>query len=833
MKVKEIISATQWLPSRRYDHDKPLISVLLPTFRRGASGLFLKAARSVLNQSLSELELIIVDDASTDGTADQIQELIAGDDRVSCLRHPENVGLPAISEYEALMRARAAYLAFAFDDDEFYPHALQKLFDYALKNNSSIIHGHVDMHFFDKVTEKRLKISGFGRGDMPQSSLAGANYLSNNAVLLHRRVVEKIGFYDPHIAISRLCDWDLWRRISRCFDLVAVDVPVGRVLGPSTGDSLGHTYQMEPWQAIEWMNLPRNEQLLPENFGEYDVLEIPDTLSRQTRLAIEEIRENFKEKFWFSKQLKKHYFSIRPDSLEESPIENARILVVTSTHDASTSLYFDYLPHFYNQRIRIINSIQWHPEEMIGASAVIFIRHLLYFKEWVEYARKLKIPHYYFVDDNLILLRQEPAFKNDYLFFTNENVRKFLESFSGVLLSTYHLLDYFKENRLHENLIYYPPVAGHPVLYEPTGSDPKKNRGLRLAYFGGGHRLQPFKELVLPAVYEFSKHHPVELFIGGMSDNSFPSSENLNIYYFPYEVSYHLSLGRFAAKEIDVLLHPNSRTINNPYKTLNVLINAMAMNAIPVLSDEPPYDLLGPEKVALLSGQNRDSWLEAVQTVYEESSIVKGIRENLKQFCQKHYSGEANVAALDKILRTCPHPGLILRDSRYRTYVESVRHQVRRQEEYQIDEGSDSFSIVSPLGQPNSHIRISKRIQYQLIPKRNQWAGLEVLVGTHHRQAQGKIHLRIWAKSGVLLREIAVHLEKVRDNDWLKFRFPPIEESASISFNLEFRLTDPGPETMISFFENNHFENRSSRLFRRLGFIHQGNDLYCRIWYQS
>lgn len=225
MKVKNIIAPTQWFPSKKYNQSKPAVSVLLPTFRRGSSGLFLKAAHSVLNQSLSDLELIIIDDASTDGTSDQIRQLMENDDRVSCLRHPENVGLPAISEYEAFMRARADYLAFAFDDDQFYPTALQGLFNFAVSRDSSIVHGYVDIYVYNESVNQFENVSNFGRGGLPQSILIGTNYIANTAVLLHRRVVEKLGFYDPHVAIGRFCDWDLWRRISRCFLLLQLIFP--------------------------------------------------------------------------------------------------------------------------------------------------------------------------------------------------------------------------------------------------------------------------------------------------------------------------------------------------------------------------------------------------------------------------------------------------------------------------------------------------------------------------------------------------------------------------------------------------------------------------------
>ena len=158
MKVKDIIADTEWYPSRRYGVDRPRVSVLLPTFCRGQSGLFLRSARSVLEQSLAELELIIVDDASTDGTAGQIAELMARDERVSLLRHPRNVGLPAVSEYEAFRKARAEYLAFAFDDDEFCPGALAELLAAATAGGRAMVHGYVKLFVRDAATRREVGV---------------------------------------------------------------------------------------------------------------------------------------------------------------------------------------------------------------------------------------------------------------------------------------------------------------------------------------------------------------------------------------------------------------------------------------------------------------------------------------------------------------------------------------------------------------------------------------------------------------------------------------------------------------------------------------------------
>jgi glycosyltransferase involved in cell wall biosynthesis len=574
MKVGDIIRGTEWHPGPSYGRDQPLLSVLLPTFRRGKSGLFLKAGRSVLQQKLQELELIIVDDASTDGTADQIAQLMREDPRVSCLRHPQNVGLPAISEYEAFRRARAEHIAFAFDDDEFYPEALGGLLRQATELGKAFVHGYVELHASDGHGGVQ-KLQDFGRDKTPQSLLRSNNYISNNSVLLHRRVFETVGMYDPHVCMARLCDWDLFRRVAERYDVTRVDVAVGRVLGPSTSDSLGHTYVHESWLSAEWMNTPRDALLLPSTIEDYDVLAAPSSLSRSARLEIEELRPQFRSKFWFPAEAA---------SGRDEPADG-HILVVCASLDVSVTLYFDQLPQHYKQRVRIIHYSTWHsglPEEMVGASAVVFVRALFNFAHWIEQARRLGIPHYYFLDDNLMLLAQEPKYAADYGSYTDDNVREMLSSFSGVLLSTAPLVEYFEQKRLHGRLLLYPPVASRPEDHERGEPAPRDPGVLRVGFFGGGHRAEAFLAEVLPALRALGRRRRVELVTIGLAQGSVLAPE-LRVVQLEYEHTYDLALRRMMAHGLDVLVHPNSATVNNRYKTQHVLINAHLLGAAPVM----------------------------------------------------------------------------------------------------------------------------------------------------------------------------------------------------------------------------------------------------------
>src|SRR5215470_17496504 len=100
------------------------VSVIVPTFDRPD---FLRAAvRSVLNQTFSKLEVVVVDDASIIDLAPILDAF--HDDRIRYFRHSSNRG-EAAARNTGILNARGDYLAFLDDDDEWRPDKLQLQLD--------------------------------------------------------------------------------------------------------------------------------------------------------------------------------------------------------------------------------------------------------------------------------------------------------------------------------------------------------------------------------------------------------------------------------------------------------------------------------------------------------------------------------------------------------------------------------------------------------------------------------------------------------------------------------------------------------------------------------
>lgn len=100
----------------------PAVSVITPAFN--ARRFISETVRSVMTQTFSDLEMLIVDDCSKDDTAEIVRDLGRADARVRLIQHRENAG-PATARNTALEQAQGRYIAFLDSDDLWLPGKLE------------------------------------------------------------------------------------------------------------------------------------------------------------------------------------------------------------------------------------------------------------------------------------------------------------------------------------------------------------------------------------------------------------------------------------------------------------------------------------------------------------------------------------------------------------------------------------------------------------------------------------------------------------------------------------------------------------------------------------
>lgn len=131
----------------------PLVSVIIPTYNR--SGIVTRAISSVLNQKYQELEIIVVDNASVDNTAEVVNSF--EDRRIKFIRHKINKG-PAASRNTGIKNSNGEFVAFLDSDDEWLPDKIASQINVfeALKEEVGLIftNGYNEAEKHDFITEK-------------------------------------------------------------------------------------------------------------------------------------------------------------------------------------------------------------------------------------------------------------------------------------------------------------------------------------------------------------------------------------------------------------------------------------------------------------------------------------------------------------------------------------------------------------------------------------------------------------------------------------------------------------------------------------------------------
>jgi glycosyltransferase involved in cell wall biosynthesis len=183
-----------------------LISIVLPTYN-GAR--FLEAAiQSCLSQSYANLELIVVDDASTDGTPEIVARFAASDSRVIAARHEANQKLPAALN-TGFGLAHGDFFTWTSDDNLYEPDALEKLKDCLLSEPA------VDIVYSDYLV---IDEHGKEARAVAVRDAEDLGYFGNciGACFLFRRAVyEQLGGYDRDFFLAE--DYDFWRRAAELF----------------------------------------------------------------------------------------------------------------------------------------------------------------------------------------------------------------------------------------------------------------------------------------------------------------------------------------------------------------------------------------------------------------------------------------------------------------------------------------------------------------------------------------------------------------------------------------------------------------------------------------
>ena len=194
-----------------------LVSVVLPTHNRAES--LARAAASVLTQNIAELELVVVDDCSTDATPDVLDRLTATEPRVRVVRNDTALG-PCEARNRGLAVAHGDFVGFCDDDDAWVPGVGEDLVSFfdSHPEFSGVSCWHVVTH--DPAARQALFRGPLHYG--PQH-LLWQNFVALPFAMLQRTCSPSTSASIPALPTGE--DWDLWLRCAQERPFCTLRVP--------------------------------------------------------------------------------------------------------------------------------------------------------------------------------------------------------------------------------------------------------------------------------------------------------------------------------------------------------------------------------------------------------------------------------------------------------------------------------------------------------------------------------------------------------------------------------------------------------------------------------
>ena len=199
-----------------------LVTAIVPTYNRAA--LLVRALSSIAAQEYSPIEVVIVDDGSTDNT----QEIIPAQKQLLVARgieltyHRQTNGGPAMARNTGIAKARGSLITFLDSDDLWRPTFASTLAGLLTKYPTAGVAfcGIQGIDIDDKVfAERPLEVPSdqpAGLLPRPFDFLINRMALQTSGVMVRREALDRVGVFDLTMPVGE--DWDLWYRLSQAFD---------------------------------------------------------------------------------------------------------------------------------------------------------------------------------------------------------------------------------------------------------------------------------------------------------------------------------------------------------------------------------------------------------------------------------------------------------------------------------------------------------------------------------------------------------------------------------------------------------------------------------------
>ena len=195
-----------------------------------------EAVSSVLSQTLSDLELILIDDCSTDNTLEIATRYQALDDRVSIISLPLNSG-PATARNAGIRAARGEWLGILDSDDVAMPSRFEEQMGLAKNGQDLVIIGSSSI-FIDRKGHTIKEHKYPTDHEVLVKKLYSQQAFPPHSSMVYRKdVVKKLTGFNSRFTSSE--DYDLWLRLSEIGEMASIDKPLVKIR--KHGQNISHS----------------------------------------------------------------------------------------------------------------------------------------------------------------------------------------------------------------------------------------------------------------------------------------------------------------------------------------------------------------------------------------------------------------------------------------------------------------------------------------------------------------------------------------------------------------------------------------------------------------
>lgn len=202
--------------------DNILVSVIIPTYNR--KNIILDAIQSILNQTVKDSEIIVVDDGSTDGTKEYLAFLNLPIKIIS----KENGGVSG-ARNAGIKSAQGTYIAFLDSDDIWLPEKLEQQIAYiTIHPNTALVYTdeyiEVNGETQQKTRFERANLTDDQKNNFLLSGFVQHTPIHTSTVMVKKSVLDEVGYFNENLKIHE--DTELWNRISRKYIFGFINIPL-------------------------------------------------------------------------------------------------------------------------------------------------------------------------------------------------------------------------------------------------------------------------------------------------------------------------------------------------------------------------------------------------------------------------------------------------------------------------------------------------------------------------------------------------------------------------------------------------------------------------------